>query len=136
MLILFFCYLWFYLGVLAGRKEIISYDLTFKCMTEGNFSSFSGQTEDYIFQVKCTSGLSHYFARFGSCYGCVERASKHCVSLLMNLSRNPMHKSFMIQMGLLTDLCNTNLRIGTSTMQNEVITFICTISVLTNYDFS
>ena len=57
---------------------------------------------------------------FGKCYGCIARASKHCVNLLKNFAAIPSHKLCLIDLGLLTELCNTNLRIGTSSMQNEV----------------
>ena len=104
-------------------------------MAEGNFSNFSHQPEDCVFTTKNSSELFTYFANFGSCYGCVACASKHCVSILMNLARNPIHKSYMIHMGLLENLCNTNLRIGTSRMQNEVFTLFCMLFVLKTHYF-
>ena len=89
-------------------------------MPERISSDFSFLPEDFPIPTQRTPGFSQCFARFGLCYGCVASASNHCISILMNLSRIPKHKLCMIQMGLLTELCNTNLRIGTSTMQNEV----------------
>ena len=54
------------------------------------------------------------------CYGCLSSATKHCITLLIALSRDFSIKNYLVGLGILSELCNTNLRIGTQEMQKEV----------------
>ena len=112
------------IGILATRHELVTYDIQHLNTCEQSFlkTPFLSETHyhqdfsKFMDQTKCLD----LFSNFGKCYGCIALASKQCIFLLKNLAAISSHKICLIHLGLLTELCNINLRIGTSSMQNDV----------------
>ncbi|KAI6653906.1 hypothetical protein LOD99_3082 [Oopsacas minuta] len=118
------------IGVLAGREELVSFDrrhISFPPRSTP-ISYIRTQSTNTSEKDSISSENSRFFSGFGTCYGCLALATKHCISILKELAKNASHKVSLIELQVLKELCNTNLSIGTSSMQNDVRDLILSLN--------
>lgn len=102
--------------MLAARQELVGYDSLQTNLGEATPSQVSD-----VFSTPPEISVSiGSLMQYNKCYGCASRSSKHCISILRSLASISPVKKKLVELGLLNELCKTNLRIGTSNIQNEV----------------
>ncbi|CAG2110651.1 unnamed protein product, partial [Medioppia subpectinata] len=109
--------------VLASRKELVDYDNKQKEKTSmpSNFTPRLGARRD----SKVTASLA---SSSGRCFGCASATVEHCITLLKALAIAPKYRSLLCSYGLLRELVDYNLRIGSNNVRHEVRQLLCSLS--------
>ena len=109
--------------VLASRKELVDYDNKQKERVSSPSSLVFRR--DVRRESKVLTSLS---SSSGRCFGCASATVEHCITILKALAMAPKYRTILCSYGLLRELVDYNLRIGTNHVRQEVRQLLCSLS--------
>ncbi len=107
--------------VMATRKELLAFDNSRKKKV-GSLSRGSSLSSEPTTPVK---GANMSKTTTGKCYGCAAASVEHCLTLLRALATKPSSRTLLTELGLISELLESNLRHGSTPVRQEVRKLIC-----------
>ncbi|XP_054157835.1 E3 ubiquitin-protein ligase UBR4-like [Oppia nitens] len=108
--------------VLASRKELVDYD------NKQKDKSLTPSTTPRLNTRRDSKVLVSMSSSSGRCFGCASATVEHCITLLKALAISPKYRTLLCSYGLLRELVDYNLRIGTNNVRHEVRQLLCSLT--------
>ncbi|KAH9519931.1 E3 ubiquitin-protein ligase ubr4 [Bulinus truncatus] len=121
--------------VMACRRELVEYDQQQKeaVAVRGQVPIPTGAKPKIgVSETKCSKSAvskeKKECLKTGNCFGCASAAVEHCITLLRALVTNPGMRQTLCSQGMIKQLIDYNLRLGSLSVRTEVRTLLCLLT--------
>uniref|UniRef100_A0A2C9K8S7 UBR-type domain-containing protein n=1 Tax=Biomphalaria glabrata TaxID=6526 RepID=A0A2C9K8S7_BIOGL len=121
--------------VMACRRELVEYDQQQReaVAARGQVPIPTGaKAKIGLSETKCLkSSISKEkkeCLKTGNCFGCASAAVEHCITLLRALVTNADMRQILCSQGMIKQLIDYNLRLGSLSVRHEVRTLLCLLT--------